>query len=325
MTQTDAYHWPPELMELLVDTIPLLCRSKVAVLDLLRGAGVGEELLLGFRRQLQEDPSTISKYKIVRSVLVRLNQQGDRSLPARRLLLRRVAEFEDFSTCWPDDQLKAKGLVAEIRRVVNVKDSFTRLQQEGDQQRQHDHRQRQAEREAKAVQAEERRQRIRALREDLNAVIRMGNPQQRGAALEALLNKIFAAEGLSVREAFVLRDGSGQATEQVDGVVELDGTPYLVEVKYWAEALGKWPVAEHLVRVYGRAEVRGLMISASGYTQPAVDECQRVLAQRVVVLGELRELVMLLEQERPLDEWLREKTRRALIDREPLAIYGVHF
>jgi hypothetical protein len=325
MTQSDAYHWPPELLELLVDTIPLLCRSKVAVLDFLRGAGVSEDLLLGFRRQLQEDPSAVSKYKIARSVLGRLNEQGDRGLGARRLLLRRVTEFEDFSTCWPDDQLKAKGLVAEVRRVVNVKDSFTRLQQENDLRRQHDHRQRQAAREAKAAQAGERRQRIRLMREELNAVIGMSDPRQRGTALESLLNKIFAAEGLSIREAFVLRDGEGQATEQIDGVVELDGSPYLVEVKYWAEALGKGPVAEHLVRVYGRAEVRGLMISASGFTRPAVDECQRVLAQRVVVLGELRELVMLLEQERPLDEWLREKARRAVIDREPLAVYGVDF
>jgi len=312
-------------MELLVDTIPLLCRSKVAVLDFLRGAGVSEDLLRGFRRQLQEDPSAVNKYKIVRSVLPRLNEQGDRGLGARRLLLRRVTEFEDFSTCWPDDQLKAKGLVAEIRRVVNIKDSFTRLQQEKDLQRRHHHQERQAAREAKAAQAEERRQRVKALREELNAVIRMSDPQRRGTALEALLNKIFAAEGLSIREAFVLRDEGGQVTEQIDGVVELDGAPYLVEVKYWADALGKGPVAEHLVRVYSRAEVRGLMISASGFTQPAVDECQRVLAQRVVVLGELRELVMVLEQERPLDEWLREKVRRAMIDREPLAIYGVHF
>ncbi|MGW5494262.1 restriction endonuclease [Streptomyces olivaceoviridis] len=312
-------------MELLVDTIPLLCRSKVAVLDFLRGAGVSEDLLHGFRRQLQEDPSAVNKYKIVRSVLPRLNEQGDRGLGARRLLLRRVTEFEDFSTCWPDDQLKAKGLVAEIRRVVNVKDSFTRLQRENDLQRRRHHQERQAAREAKAAQAEERRQRVKALREQLNAVIRMSDPQRRGTALEVLLNKLFAAEGLSIREAFVLRDEGGQVTEQIDGVVELDGAPYLVEVKYWADALGKGPVAEHLVRVYSRAEVRGLMISASGFTQPAVDECQRVLAHRVVVLGELRELVMVLEQERPLDEWLREKVRRAMIDREPLAIYGVHF
>ncbi|MFD0439138.1 restriction endonuclease [Streptomyces chartreusis] len=325
MTQNDAYHWPPELMELLVDTIPLLCRSKVAVLDFLRGAGVSEDLLHGFRRQLQEDPSAVSKYKIVRSVLPRLNEHGDRGLAARRLLLRRVTEFEDFSTCWPDDQLKAKGLVAEVRRVVNIKDSFTRLQQEKDLQRRHDHQERQAAREAKAAQAEARRQSVKALREELNAVIRMSDPQRRGTALEALLNKVFAAEGLSIREAFVLRDEGGQVTEQIDGVVELDGAPYLVEVKYWADALGKGPVAEHLVRVYSRAEVRGLMISASGFTQLAVDECQRVLAQRVVVLGELRELVMLLEQERPLSEWLREKVRRAMVDRVPLAIYGVHF
>jgi hypothetical protein len=41
--------------------------------------------------------------------------------------MKRLVEFEDFSTCWPDDQLKAKGLVAEILRVIDVKDSFGRM------------------------------------------------------------------------------------------------------------------------------------------------------------------------------------------------------
>lgn len=30
--------------------------------------------------------------------------------------------FEDFSCCWPEDVLKAKGAASEVRRIVNVKD-----------------------------------------------------------------------------------------------------------------------------------------------------------------------------------------------------------
>lgn len=48
----DPYHWPPELMSMLIDTIPLLCRSKDVVLSFLRGAGVPETTLDPWRRRL---------------------------------------------------------------------------------------------------------------------------------------------------------------------------------------------------------------------------------------------------------------------------------
>jgi restriction system protein len=57
-------------------------------------------------------------------------------LKQRREVLRRVIEFENFDTCWPADQLKAKGLVASIREVVSQKDAFTRINLEREQERQ---------------------------------------------------------------------------------------------------------------------------------------------------------------------------------------------
>jgi len=36
----DSFHYPPEILKLLIDTIPLLCRSKKDVLLFLEGAGV---------------------------------------------------------------------------------------------------------------------------------------------------------------------------------------------------------------------------------------------------------------------------------------------
>jgi restriction system protein len=43
------YHYPPELLDLLVDTIPLLTRSKKGVLDFLRGAGIEDRYLADLR------------------------------------------------------------------------------------------------------------------------------------------------------------------------------------------------------------------------------------------------------------------------------------
>ncbi len=127
---SDPYHYPPELYALLTDTIPRLCRSKPDLINFFRGAGVEEAMLADLKSRIATDRNSINKFDITRTVLTRLNEGADRTLAQRREVLRRVVEFEEFSTCWPEDQLKAKGLVAEIRRVINVKDSFTRMQQE---------------------------------------------------------------------------------------------------------------------------------------------------------------------------------------------------
>ena len=128
MTQDITFHYPPELFNLLVDAIPLLCRSKAEVLLFFRGAGVPTELTQDFAGRLKSAPSEIRKFEIARGVLERLNARGETTLQQRREVLKRVVEFTNFDSCWDDDRLKAKGLVASIREVVNEKDSFTRIE-----------------------------------------------------------------------------------------------------------------------------------------------------------------------------------------------------
>ena len=53
----------------------------------------------------------------------------------RREVIKRVSEFEDFSTCYENDRYKAQGLVVQIQKVVNVKDSFTRINLEREKER----------------------------------------------------------------------------------------------------------------------------------------------------------------------------------------------
>src|SRR5437763_1194941 len=112
-----TYHFHPDLLHLLVDTLPLLCRSKVSLLMFFRGAGIALEFTDDLDKRVKADKDSISKYEIARTVLARLNDAGDRALRERREVIKRVVEFEDFSSCWPDQQLKAKGLVSEVRRV----------------------------------------------------------------------------------------------------------------------------------------------------------------------------------------------------------------
>jgi len=123
------HHYPPELLKLLVDAISLLCRSKKDVLVFLQGAGVATELMADYHQKVAVARDSVNKREIVRDILVCLNDPGAATLRERRKVLKHVVEWEDFSTCLESDQLKAKGLVSEIRRVVDVKDSFGRMRQ----------------------------------------------------------------------------------------------------------------------------------------------------------------------------------------------------
>ena len=77
--------------------------------------------------RLSSAPREINKFQIVRTVLERLNANGEAALRERREILYRVVKFTNFDSCWPHDQLKAKGLVASIRDVMNQKDSLSRV------------------------------------------------------------------------------------------------------------------------------------------------------------------------------------------------------
>lgn len=310
------FHYPPELFELMVETIPLLFRSKKAVLLFLQGSGVSTDLLADLQQKVERDKSSISKYEIVRTTLTQLNAEGEKTLQERREILKRITEFDDFSTCWPDDQLKAKGLVSEIRHVINVKDSFTRMKQEAERERQ----QRQAEYQAGVKAKQQRQNEFLSIKNDLYSLFGMpsNQSQRRGKLLEGILNRLFKLNEMLIRQAFELsgQDREG-IIEQIDGVVEIDGQIYLVEMKWWKEPLGKPDVSPHLVNVFNRGHAGGILISNSGYTQPAVLTCKEALAQKVIVMCEIEEIVKLLEQQGNLTAFLKEKIQAAIVDKTP--------
>ncbi len=309
-----TFHYPPDLMRLLIDAVPLLNRSKKDVFLFFKGAGVSDALMSGPYNKWCQSKDSVTKYDIAREVLAVLNQEGERRLRERREILKRVVEFEKFSVCWESDQLKARGLIAEIRDVVNVKDSFTRMNIERERERQE---RLQRERTEKEV-LRKKHEVLDKLRHDISGLFALKNPQQRGKALEKVLNMLFATSGIGVREAFTLTGELGEGIiEQIDGVVEMDGHLYFVEMKWWKQPLGVPEVSQHLVRVYQRAEGRAIIISASDFTLPSISVCKDALQQKIVVLCTLQELVMLMERKGDLGEFLRKKVQGALIDKNP--------
>ncbi len=311
------YQYPPELMSLLIDAVPKLCRSKMDLLAFFRGAGVGQALLEGYEKLLQTDKERFNKYQVTREVLKELNERGESSLRERREILKRVNQFDDFSVCWERDQLAARGLVAQIRELTNIKDSFTRMNLEREQERSL----RLAEREDQLKADRLKKETLQRVKTELSALFVPQDAHKRGKALERILTELFSAYGVLVREPFTVKGRCGEGViEQIDGLIELEGNLYLVELKWWSSPLGSAEISPHLVRLYGRGgTARGLFISYSEYTDSALAVCRDALAGRmVVVLATLREIVELLDREAELKDWVKKNALAAIAHKNPL-------
>ena len=308
-----TYHYPPELFQLLVNTIPRLCKSKRDVFTFFRGAGVENSLVSDIWNQWSNNRDSINKFDIARTALERLNEGGDKYLRERREVVKRVVEFDDFSTCYENDRLEAQGLVSQIRAVVNVKDSFTRISQE-----------REAEarkyREAQRVETEalkQKREQLATIRDDLFHLFAVKDAHERGRLLEGVLNQLFRVSGILVQDDFKRVEPGQGIVEQVDGVIQLDGHIYLVEMKWLGKPIGKAEVSPHLVNVMNRGGARGIIISYSDYTGPAIQTCTEFLNSGVVVLCKLEEIVHILDRESSLTDFLREKIESSIVHKRP--------
>lgn len=315
MIADDAYHYPPDLLNLMVDGIAHLVRSKESVIDFFRGAGVPKELLDPWLFRVKRNRQDVRKTDITRDVLRTVNEMGDNGLTLRREILKRVVEWEDFSLCYPDKQLVAKGLVANIRQVVNVKDAFTRMNLARERERMENQQVYRAEVVRKQRQQEERD----AIKRDLYTLFQEANAHRRGTMLEKVLNRFFQYSGLLVKESFTLTGSVGQGpVEQIDGAIQFEGEIYLVEMKWWNQPLGPCEVNSHLSRLMTRAEARGVFISASGFTAAAIESVRSFLAHRLCVLCELEEIVKLLEAGGSFSGVLNKKVQAVIMNKQPL-------
>jgi hypothetical protein len=311
----EQFHYPPEVFSLLVDTVPLLCRSKQDVVLFFEGAGVSADDLAEVSHIVRTDRNAINKFEIVRNVLAKLNKRGDSGLRPRREVIKRVAEFDNFDTCWDSDRLKAKGLVAELGKTVNVKDSFTRMKQERDAERG----QVLSRRHADQAEAAAKRAKIQDVSKRLFALFTLDEkPQERGKLLEVVLNDLFKAYGVHVREDFRRRSpDSGTVLEQIDGVIDLDGAIHLVEMKWLNVPVGMGEFSPHLSRLFLRANAHGIFIATNGYTESVVTECRNALNLKTIFLCSLQEFVVLLQRQGDLVELLKKKSQAAIVEKNP--------
>jgi restriction system protein len=311
----EVFHYPPDLFELVVQTIPLLNRSKDSVLLFFKGAGIDETIFSDITQIVRIDREKITKYEICRKILERINEDSEKNLRERREILKRITEFESFSTCWEKDQLKAKGLVAEIQKVINVKDSFTRM----NQARLRETEQRQQEYLSRMEQIQKHKANLHDLRDILFSLFSETNAQRRGKDLEIILNGYFKEYEIMVKEDFKRTGEQGEGIiEQIDGIIELDNSIYLVEMKWKKDPIGSDDIYAHLGRIYHRANAHGIFISESGYSPSGILAAKEALIKNaLLVLFDLQELVKIIEREDDFKKYLRDRIQSTIIEKNP--------
>ena len=309
------YHFPPEFLELLVETIPRLVRGKEQVLTFFRNASVDERLLADLRAQLRADPKSLNKFKIARSVLVGLNEAGDAAVQPRRQVVRSIEEWEDFSGSYDNDRLEAEAFVAKVRKLRHVKDSFTRMNIEREREQDKNKAAYQATVEAKAKRASD----LVAIRDRLAACYGASDPHGRGKRLESVLNDLFSVIGISVSEAFHVVGPAGEGVvEQIDGAVRLRERLHLVEMKWWNKPLGFAEVASLTSKVFLRPECGGILIVEPTVTAPVLNHLHEAIVKGACIITvDLQEIYQALSAGQDVKDLLLSRLDRAVLHKQP--------
>jgi hypothetical protein len=119
----------------------------------------------------------------------------------------------------------------------------------------------------------------------------------------------------------VVHDETGRELEQIDGVIEIDHRHYLVEMKWEKEPLGTDPMVKHIGRIFMRknsGDIRGMVISASGFTGPAIENMKKAKTAGAFVFGcTLFHVFRVLEERGDLREFCRQRIVAADVDENP--------
>ena len=99
MTSNDpVFHFPPDVFDAVVDAVPVMTRGKRDVLLFFQGCGVDRKYLGSLEPWTAQESSGLCGTYSCPS-LTHLNEIGDSGLRQRREVLKRVSEFDNFSSC----------------------------------------------------------------------------------------------------------------------------------------------------------------------------------------------------------------------------------
>jgi hypothetical protein len=129
------------------------------------------------------------------------------------------------------------------------------------------------------------------------------NPHKRGTDFEGFINELFALYDLEPRASYVME------YEQIDGAFAFETDHYVLEAKWWKEAIGRRELDVFKANIERKGKnTLGLYISMNGFTTDAV-AVYSFSTPFITMDGP--DFMAVLEQRIRLDELIRRKKRHA--------------
>ncbi|MET7272165.1 restriction endonuclease [Streptomyces flaveolus] len=129
------------------------------------------------------------------------------------------------------------------------------------------------------------------------------NPHKRGTDFEGFINELFALYDLEPRASYVME------YEQIDGAFAFETDHYVLEAKWWKEAIGRRELDVFKANIERKGKnTLGLYISMNGFTTDAV-VVYSFSTPFITMDGP--DFMAVLEQRIRLDELIRRKKRHA--------------
>ncbi len=138
------------------------------------------------------------------------------------------------------------------------------------------------------------------------------SPQPRGRALQKILGKIIEQNGWKQEESVKT------SHEEMDVIVFKQREFYLVECKWEKDPIEAKVIRELFGKLGNRVDVRGIVVSMSGFTKGAVEQAEDYVGQKVVLLFGKNSVELLIYGQTTFDNLLDQKYKELIMRKKIL-------
>jgi hypothetical protein len=133
--------------------------------------------------------------------------------------------------------------------------------------------------------------------QDLSGLI----PQQRGTAFQKFLGRLLEFQGWRQQE------GVKTEEEEIDVIINRGYEYFLFECKWEKDPIGAAVIREFFGKLFKRSQTKGIVVSYSGFTGPAVLEAANFYSHRPILLMGPEDIKKLVSFRRSFDEIVSER------------------
>jgi hypothetical protein len=257
-------------------------------------------MLRGHSELLPRLDFTATKREVSGQLVDLLRANEARYLDLTVALMLDIAAMETFPNL--TSQVDADGMVAKAKVAVAELKRWTAKQREV----MAEHEEHAATIAESAKKAEDGRVFAQAhddLRQRFLGMHTATNPHKRGTEFESFINELFALYDLEPRASYVMEH------EQIDGAFAFDTDHYVLEAKWWKDAIGRRELDVFKTNIERKGKnTLGLYVSMNGFTSDAVAVYS--FSTPFITMDGL-DFMAVLDQRIRLDELIRRKKRHA--------------